>query len=295
MGFKHVPLFLHQKNETHQHKTHDFCPFYFSLFRRTTFIKRRNSHTTQPTHRRSVKYMHKQTSLTPPPPQPTTTMMNQQPHHSPTVATSTLKRSRTSILRSDEHEPVFQVEGSYWPRVLLSDSIDPLTIKRRGSGCDRIRQGPPSVAKASKRGVKNMNTTTQRNSIKKLRRIHKALVRHMMKTSSIKNRSNDTNGLLMPPLLPSLVSLPQDHCELEWTPSPMSGKKMNTLCSSLTGKAWPIAPIPSSRDKVLIVQQQQQQLQEKQQPHGRQAAMKNKSLQQRVRPQPVVNDTRDSL
>jgi hypothetical protein len=193
--------------------------------------------------------------------------MNQQrPHHSPsptTVATSsTLKRTRTSILRSDG--PVFLVEGSYWPRVLLSDSaVDTRrTVKRRrSSGCDdginnstNNRQRSPSATKAIKRGVKNtMKASTPRHtSHNNLRRLHKTLLRHVLFKYSISrcskmktaNRNAGVNCMNNFP--------PPDHhlynsYQFRWQPDSAltlaknnkDTKTSSSCCSSITGKAWP--------------------------------------------------------
>lgn len=170
--------------------------------------------------------------------------MNQQTLHSPTVANVTLKRNRTSILRSNE--PIFLVEGSYWPRVLLSDSVDKRLSKRSGSrssGTSSKRSSP--ITKVSRRGTKNI-----RNGMSS-RKVHKALLHQMIKSSKL-----STLPARSMPLLPSLVDLSalieEQHNQLRWRPSPVA----RPSCSSFTGKAWPVPT--ASRDKTVLQEEERQ-------------------------------------
>jgi hypothetical protein len=172
-------------------------------------------------------------------------MMNQQTLHSPTVETSpscTLKRSRTSILRSNE--PLFLLEGSYWPRVLVSDSAGKRRSKQRTSLiCSSANRSV--ITKVARRGIKGSQNRAND------KRIHKAWIRRLRQSSK---KSADQVPTLSMPLLPSLVDLPalleEQHQQFRWRPAPLGRS-----CSSLTGKAWPVGT--ASGEKMSLEEQRQ--------------------------------------
>jgi hypothetical protein len=202
-------------------------------------------------------------------------MMNQHPIHldSPTtLSTSTFKRNRTSILRLEE--PVFLVEGSYWPRVLLSDSLDARVDNKRRSSCsDKNRQSPLITKGTRVKKIPQQQRKFHHGNSK--RRIRQLLLRSLIKQSNNKTNEKPCDVVydvampsLMPPLLPALVSnLPtvllideqqyqerhHAHLPFRWNPSPV--RRITTSCSSLTGKAWTPATISNSRGKRMVVRQ----------------------------------------